>query len=226
MGTARDAKDALFEGFAVVGRALSSGRRLEILDVLAQGHRSVDDLSRELGQSVATTSHHLRVLAASGLVRGSRRGKNVIYRLAGRAVEDLWESVRRVAAEQVATIDRLAADYLGDRDKLEVVTRAELHRRLRRGEITVLDVRPLAEYEAGHVPGARWVAPGTVTVAKLVRHLPAGADVVAYCRGPYCVYADDAVRQLIRRGYRARRLEEGFPEWRRAGLPVEGKEAG
>jgi rhodanese-related sulfurtransferase len=214
----RDAKDALFDGLAQVSKALGSGRRAEIIDVLAQGERSVEDIAAEIAQSVANTSHHLQALARAGLVATRRDGTRVFYRLASDRVGELWAALRDVAAAHVAGLDQLAAAYLGDRNGVEVVGRNELAERLRRGEVTVLDVRPEPEYAAGHIAGAR-----SVPIAELrrqLRTLPPDADIVAYCRGPYCVYADEAVRQLRRRGVRARRLEDGFPEWKRAGLSV------
>jgi rhodanese-related sulfurtransferase len=214
----RGAKDALYDAFAEVTKALASGRRTEIVDVLAQGERSVDDVAEEIGQSVANTSHHLRALARAGLVRTRRDGTRIFYALASDRVAELWSAVRDVATEHVAGLERLAGAYLGERDGIEVVDRDELAARLRRGDLIVLDVRPAAEYRAGHIAGAR-----SVPVAELRRHLralPKDAEVVAYCRGPYCAYADDAVRELNRRGFRARRLIDGFPEWRRAGLPL------
>lgn len=214
----RTAKDALFEAFAEVAKALASGRRAEIVDLLAQGERSVDEVADELGQSVANTSHHLRALARAGLVRTRRDGTRIFYALAGDRVSDLWAALREVAAEHLAGIERLAAAYLGDRDGLEAIGRAELAARLYRGDLIVLDVRPEPEFRAGHIAGARSVP--LAELRRALRTLPKDAEVVAYCRGPYCVYADDAVRQLRRHGYRARRLEDGFPEWRRAGLPV------
>jgi rhodanese-related sulfurtransferase/DNA-binding transcriptional ArsR family regulator len=214
----RRAKDALYEGFADVAKAMASGRRAEIVDVLAQGERSVDDLAGEIGQSVANTSHHLRALARAGMVITRRHGTRIYYALASERVAELWSAMRDVAVEHVFGLDRLARAYLGDRDGVEVVDRGELRARLRRGEVLVLDVRPSAEFAAGHIAGAR-----SVPIAELRRHLrllPKSLELVAYCRGPYCVYADDAVRELNRRGYRARRLIDGFPEWKRAGLPV------
>jgi len=214
----RAAKDALFEALASVGKAVSSGRRAEIVDLLAQGERSVEGVAAELGQSVANTSHHLRNLARAGLVRTRREGTRVIYGLASDQVLQLWTVMRHVAAEHVAEVDRLAEAYLGHRQGLQPVTRDELARRIRRGEVTVVDVRPAAEYEAGHVEGAR-----SLPINELRRRLdslPRDGELVAYCRGPYCVFADDAVRLLQRQGFEARRLEDGFPEWKRAGLPV------
>jgi rhodanese-related sulfurtransferase/DNA-binding MarR family transcriptional regulator len=218
----RASKDRLFDGLAAVGKALSSGRRLELLDVLSQGPRSVERLAGEIDQSVANTSAHLRNLLAAGLVTSERDGNRVVYRLTGPEVEGLWASLRAAAQAHAATIDRLASDYLGDRSRLESITRAELAGRLAGDPPPlVLDVRPAAEFLSGHVPGAISLPPGDVAdVADRLRRLPADSDVVAYCRGPFCVYADDAVRELRRRGVRARRLEDGFPEWRRSGLPV------
>jgi rhodanese-related sulfurtransferase len=214
----RRAKDALFDAFSEVAKALASGRRAEIVDVLAQGERSVEEVAEELGQSVANTSHHLRALARAGLVRTRREGTRIFYGLASERVAGLWAALRDVAADHVAGIDHLAEAYLGDRDALEAISREELVDRLRHGDLIVLDVRPEAEYRAGHITGAR-----SVPISQLrrsLRALPKDGEVVAYCRGPYCVYADDAVRELCRRGYRARRLVDGFPEWKRAGLSV------
>ena len=214
----RQAKEALFDAFAEVAKALASGRRAEIVDVLAQGERSVEEVAEELGQSVANTSHHLRVLARAGLVRTRREGTRIYYALTSDRVGDLWAAMRDLAADHVAGLERLAAAYVGDRSAFEAISRGELADRLARGDVVVLDVRPEAEFRAGHIAGAR-----SVPISELrpgLRAIPKGDEVVAYCRGPYCVYADDAVRELRRRGYRARRLEDGFPEWKRAGLSV------
>lgn len=214
----RAGKDALFDAFAEVAKALANGRRTEIVDLLAQGERSVDEIATEIGQSVANTSHHLRAMAQAGVLRTRREGTRIVYMLASDSVGDLWAALRSVAVEHVAGIERLAEDYLGDRSRLEALTRQELAARLATGEVVVLDVRPAPEFTAGHIPGARSVPVGELRGH--LRSLPKDVEVVAYCRGPYCVYADDAVRLLRRRGYLARRLEDGFPEWRRAGLPV------
>jgi rhodanese-related sulfurtransferase/DNA-binding MarR family transcriptional regulator len=214
----RAAKDALFDAFAEVAKALASGRRAEIADLLAQGERPVEQIAAELGQSVANTSHHLRAMARAGLVTTRRERTRIFYRLASDRVAELWAAMRDVAAAQVAGLDRLARAYLGEREGIEAVGREELAARLERGDVVVLDVRPAAEFAAGHIVGAR-----PAPIAELRRHLsalPPGAEVVAYCRGPYCVYADQAVRELARHGFRARRLIDGFPEWKRAGLPV------
>jgi rhodanese-related sulfurtransferase len=213
------AKVALFDALASVARALGSGRRAEIVDLLSQGERSVEEIANELSQSVANTSQHLQLLAAAGLVRARREGTRVFYRLASERVGDLWAAVRDVAVRHVAEVNRLADDYLGGRDGIEQVSASELEQRLARGDVVVLDVRPEPEYKAGHIAGAR-SAP-LAALPSLAPKLPRRREIVAYCRGPYCVYADDAVRQLRQGGLRARRLDVGFPEWRRAGLPIE-----
>jgi rhodanese-related sulfurtransferase len=209
----------LFDALASVAQALGSGRRAEIVDLLAQGERSVEEIASEISQSVANTSQHLQVLARAGLVRTRREGTRVFYRLASERVGDLWAAVREVAVRHVAEVNLLADEYLGERDGVEQLSAVELARRLERGDVVVLDVRPEPEYRAGHIPGAR-SAPLPALDA-LVSKLPRRTEIVAYCRGPYCVYADDAVRLLRQRGLKARRLDVGLPEWRRAGLPVE-----
>jgi rhodanese-related sulfurtransferase/DNA-binding MarR family transcriptional regulator len=214
----REAKDALFDAFASAGKALGNGRRAELVDVLAQGERSVDDLAAAIGQSAANTSQHLQVLARAGLVRSRRAGTRVLYALASERVEELWFALRDVAAEHVAEVAGLSRAYLGDREGAEQIRADELARRLAEGRVVLLDVRPAAEYRAGHIAGAR-SAP-LEDLQSIVALLPPDTEVVAYCRGPYCVYADEAVRLLGRHGLRARRLVSGFPEWRRAGLPV------
>ena len=214
----RQAKDALFDAFAEVAKALGNGHRTELIDVLAQGERNVDDLAAEIGQSVANTSFHLRALATAGLVTTRRDGTRIYYRVASARVGELWAALRDVTAAHHAHLDDLAAAYLGDRSRLEQITRSELTDRISAGDIVVIDVRATVEYAAGHIAGARSI-PIDQLAARL-KDLPAGVEVVAYCRGPYCVFADDAVRLLQRRGRPARRLEDGFPEWERAHLPV------
>jgi rhodanese-related sulfurtransferase len=214
----RVAKDALFDGLAEVAKALASGRRAEIVELMAQGERSVEEIAVEIDQSVANTSFHLRALVRGGLLETRRDGTRIYYRLASDRVAELWAAMRAVAGERIAGLDRLAAAYLGERDGIELIGREELVSRLRRREVVVLDVRPEPEFRAGHIVGAR-----SIPIAELrrqLRTLPEDSEIVAYCRGPYCVYADDAVRQLRRRGFRARRLEDGYPEWQRAGHPV------
>ena len=218
MAGRREAKDALFEGLASVAKALGNGHRAEIVDVLAQGERSVEDIATEIAQSVANTSHHLRSLARAGLVTTRRDGTRVFYRLTSERVSELWAAMRDVAAAHATDLEQLAAAYLGSRDGVEEITRAELEDRLRVGDVIVLDVRPTPEFAAGHVRGAR-----SVPISELRQHLralPRDTEVVAYCRGPYCVYANDAVLQLTKHGYRAARLQDGYPEWRHEGRPV------
>jgi len=213
------AKAALFDALASVAQALGSGRRAEIVDVLAQGERSVEDLAGEISQSVANTSQHLQVLARAGLVRSRREGTRIIYRLASDRVGELWAAVREVAVRHVAEVSVLADEYLGERGGVEHLSAEELARRLERGDVVVLDVRPEAEFRAGHIAGARSIPVNELEA--VAGELPKRREVIAYCRGPYCVYADDAVRLLRSRGLKARRLDVGYPEWQRAGLPVE-----
>ena len=200
----RAAKTALFDGFAVVGKALASGRRIELLDVLANGERTVEALAGEVGLSVANTSQHLQVLRQAGLVATRREGTSVHYRLAGPEVFELWRALRSLAAGRLAEVERLAAAYLGDRDQLEPVTREELARRLQDSDrLMVLDVRPAAEYAAGHLPGAVSIPVGELR--RRLAELPRDREVVAYCRGPYCAFAHDAVAVLREDGFSARR---------------------
>ena len=214
----RRAKDSLFDAFAEVAKALGNGRRAELIDVLAQGERHVDELAAEIDQSVANTSFHLRSLATAGLVTTRRDGTRIYYRLASARVGELWGALRDVTAAHHAQLDDLAAAYLGDRSRLEQITRGDLAARIAAGDVVVIDVRPTAEFAAGHIAGARSIP--IDHLAANINDLPAGVEIVAYCRGPYCVFADDAVRLLRRRSRPARRLEDGFPEWQRADLPV------
>jgi rhodanese-related sulfurtransferase len=215
----RRAKDAMFDAFADVAKALGNGRRAELIDILAQGERHVDELAAEIGQSIANTSFHLRALATAGLVTTRRDGTRIYYRISSIRVVELWSALRDVAAAHHEQLDALAAAYLGDRSRLEQITRRELAHRLEAGDVVVIDVRPVAEYAAGHIATARSIP--IDQLAASISRLPDDVEVVAYCRGPYCVFADDAVRLLRRRGRRARRLEDGFPEWHRASLPIE-----
>jgi rhodanese-related sulfurtransferase len=214
----RQSKDALYDALASVAKALGNGRRAELVDVLAQGERSVEALAGEIGQSVANTSQHLQFLLRAGLVRTRREGARVHYSLASDAVGGLWRAMREVAGQHVSRIGELADAYLGDRSQLATISREELLERMRAGEVVVLDVRPAAEYAAGHLPDAVNVPPDEL--AARLAELPAGQSVVAYCRGPLCAYADTAVRTLIAHGRPARRLVDGLPEWAAAGLPV------
>jgi rhodanese-related sulfurtransferase len=213
------AKDALFDGFADIAKALANGRRAELVDVLAQGERHVEELADEIGQSLANTSFHLRTLAGAGLVVTRRDKNRIYYRLASDRVIDLWAALRDVAAAHHAELDALATAYLGHRNELDQLSRSELAARLATGDVIVVDVRPSAEYAAGHIAGARSIPADRLT--RELRSLPADVEIVAYCRGPYCVLADDAVRLLRRKGRSVRRLEDGFPEWRQANLPIQ-----
>jgi rhodanese-related sulfurtransferase len=212
-------KDELFEQFARIGKALSSGRRLELLELLAQGERPVEDLAVESSQSVANTSQHLNVLRQARLVESRREGNYVRYRLADEDVLRLWFVVRDLGQTRLAEIGRLVETFLKDRSSLEPVTYAELQRRIRDGNATVIDVRPAEEYAAGHISGARSI-PVTELRAR-IGEVPKKRLVVAYCRGPYCIFADQAVELLRGAGYRAFRLEGGFPDWQTKGMPVE-----
>jgi len=187
--------------------------------VLAQGERSVDEIATEIDQSVANTSHHLQLLARAGLVRSRRAGTRIYYQLASDRVGELWATVREVAERHVAEVHVLADDYLGERDGVEQIGADELAARLAKGNVVVLDVRPEPEFAAGHIPGA--LSAPLDLLEQVVANLPRRREIVAYCRGPYCVYADDAVRLLRQRGLKARRLDVGFPEWRRADRPIE-----
>jgi rhodanese-related sulfurtransferase len=212
------AKAALFEALAEAAKALGSGRRAELVDVLAQGERSVDQLAGEIQQSVANTSQHLQRLLRAGLVQCRRDGTRIYYSLAGPEVSRLWRALREVAEQHVEGLADLAERYVGDRTGLQVMTRDELRRRLRTKDVVVLDVRPEPEYASGHIAGA--VSVPFDTLQARLGEIPTGTQVVAYCRGPYCVYADEAVRLLQRRGRSAARLEDGYPEWQAAGLPT------
>src|SRR5919198_1391375 len=206
------AKVALFEAIAVMGKAFSSPRRLELLDLLAQGPRSVDELARRSKQSVANASQHLQALHAAGLVTREREGTRVHYELAGLDVLRLWLALRDTSAERLAEVERAARDYLGE--EVEAIDRDELLKRMRRRTVVLVDVRPAAEFEAGHIEGAQ-----SIPLGELEEHLdelPDDREVIAYCRGPFCVMANEAVHRLRASGRDARRLEEGWPEWRLA----------
>lgn len=210
------AKNELHEAFALIGRALANPHRVELLDLLAQGERSVEVLAARAAISVGLASAHLQTLRRAGLVVSRRDGTRILYRLAGDDVYELLAAVRAVATGRIADADRAARAYLGE--PVEAVSRAELIARVRAGDAVVVDLRPAEEYEAGHIAGAI-----SIPLAELEAHLaelPAGVEIVAYCRGPYCALAPQGVALLGRAGRRARRLEDGFPEWRLAGLPI------
>jgi rhodanese-related sulfurtransferase/DNA-binding transcriptional ArsR family regulator len=215
----KNPKRAVFDAFAEVGKALGHGHRLEILELLAQGERSVEALAERAGLSVANASQHLRQMRRAGLLVSRRDGKRILYALSDPAVLDLAAALRRVAERNSAEVRDTVNGYFHARDALEPVSRKELARRIKDGTVTVLDVRPEDEFAAGHLPRALNVP--LRELAKRLRDLPKNREIVAYCRGPYCVLAFEAVALLRGRGFKVRRLEDGFPEWKAAGLSVE-----
>lgn len=215
----REFKDRLYEELGRVARAIDSPRRLELIDLLAQGERSVEDLAAEATLSMANTSQHLQVLRGARLVETRKQGLRVYYRLAQPEVHEVARAVRGLAQARLAEIDQLVQTHLESRDELEPVPREELLRRVRAGRAVVIDVRPREEYLAGHISGALSIPLGELD--KRLAELPPRKEIVAYCRGPYCVMAYEAVARLRARGRRARRLTDGFPEWRASGLPVQ-----
>jgi rhodanese-related sulfurtransferase len=212
-------KHTLFEQFARIGKALGHANRLELLEYLAQGERGVDALATVSGLSVANTSQHLQQLRQAGLATARKEGKTVLYRVSDPDVLALVDRLRRVAERHLAEVDQLVNRYLTVKDDLEPLPAAELLSRVRDGLVTVIDVRPQEEFLAGHLPGAVNIPLGELEAH--LRELDRDKEVIAYCRGPYCVLAFEAVARLRRKGLHARRLEDGFPEWRLAGLPVE-----
>jgi rhodanese-related sulfurtransferase/predicted transcriptional regulator len=213
-------KAALFESIALMGKAFASPRRLELLDVLAQGPRSVDELAKASKQSAANTSQHLQALNAAGLVNRRRDGNKVLYAMAGEDVLRLWLALRDTSAERLAEVERAARDFLGE--EVDEIDRDELLRRMRRRDVIVIDVRPAAEFEAGHIEGARSIPIGELQ--QRIDELPEEHEVIAYCRGPFCVMANDAVRQLRQAGRKARRLDQGWPEWHLRELEEAGRQ--
>jgi len=212
-------KKKLFENFARVAKALASANRLELLEALAQGERSVDGLAQATGMSVANTSNHLRIMREGGLVQSRKEGTQVIYSLTDEKVPLLLAGIRYVAERHLAEVERIVRENFNSRDKLTPVRRDELLGMVRSGEAMVIDVRPSAEYEAGHIEGAVNIPLESLT--ERLSKLPKDQEIVAYCRGPYCMMSFDAVEQLREHGYRARRLEDGFPEWKTDQLPLD-----
>src|SRR3954454_12752404 len=208
----RHEKDALFEAIALMGKGFASPRRLELLDLLAQAPRTVDELARASEQSTANTSQHLQALHSAGLVTRAREGTSVRYGLAGEEVLSLWLALRDASVERLAEVERAARDYLGD--DVDAISRDELVERLRKGDVVLVDVRPAEEFEAGHIEGARSIP--LEELQDRLAELPPDREVVAYCRGPFCAYAHEAVRQIRASGREARRLKDGWPEWRLA----------
>ena len=215
----REFKDRLYGQFARIGKALSSPRRLEILELLAQGERTVDSLANEVGLSLANTSQHLQALRQAALVESRKDGVYVSYRLADPAIFELCTTIRTVAERRLADLERLVREHFGDRSDAEPVEMDELVKRARSADVVILDTRPASEYAAGHIAGA--ISVPVDELQRRLRQLPKSKEYVAYCRGRYCVYADRAVEILRAHGRRARRLLDGLPEWRAAGLPVE-----
>jgi rhodanese-related sulfurtransferase len=212
-------KTAIYEQIARIGQATASPSRLELLDLLSQGPRTVEALAKQTGQSVATTSHHLQVLRRARLVDGEKAGLYVTYRLADPQVGDFFLELRQLAESRLAEVQQVTRQYLEQRGALEPVDNEELVRRVRAGEVTVIDVRPREEYVAGHIPGA--ISVPLADLPKRLRDLRKRRDIVAYCRGPYCVMSLDAVDLLRRKGFRAQRLEHGVVEWRAQGWRVD-----
>src|SRR5712691_5327116 len=217
-GAHRQFKDRLYGQFARIGKALSNPHRVEILELLAQSDRTVDSLATEIGLSLANTSQHLQALRQAALVESRKDGLFVSYRLAGPEVFELPKVLRTVAEERLAEFERLVREHFGNRDDAEAVPMAELLKRARSKQVVILDTRPASEYVAGHIRGA--ISVPVDELEQRIEHLAKGKEYVAYCRGPYCVYADRAVELLKANGRRARRLLDGFPEWRAAGFPV------
>lgn len=217
--TKREFKDQLFEQFARIGKSLSNGRRLEILELLAQGPRTVEEVSRETGLSIANASQHLQVLRRCNLVSVKRDGLYANYQLASDDVLRMCISMRRLGERHLSDVQRLVDTYLSSRAKLEPISCQDLLRKLKEKNVFMLDVRPREEYEAGHIAGARSIP--VIELKARLKEIPRKREVVAYCRGPYCVFADEAVSFLASRGYRAVRLREGFPEWKSQRLAVD-----
>ncbi|HZU15326.1 MAG TPA: metalloregulator ArsR/SmtB family transcription factor [Candidatus Dormibacteraeota bacterium] len=217
--TGRQAKDALYAQFSRLAKAVSSPRRIELLELLAQAERSVEELTAATGMGFGNTSAQLQVLARARLVESRREGKRVRYRLADGSVTRFLTALRELARGRLAEVEQVARAYFEARDQLEPIGAEELLHRLADGQTLAIDVRPAEEYAAGHIPGALSIPLGELGAR--LQELPREMEIVAYCRGPYCVLAPQAVETLCRAGFRARRLEEGLPEWRLAGLPVE-----
>lgn len=218
-GSQREFKNAIYEQLARIGKAVSSPRRLELLDLLRQAPRTVEELAKQSGQSIANTSHHLLELRSHGLVQSEKNGLYVTYRIANEEVSKFFSSLRLLAESQLAEIDRITGSFFADRESVETVDRQALLERVRKGSVTVLDVRPREEYDAAHLRGA--ISVPLPELRRRLKKLPRNREIVAYCRGAYCLMATEAVELLRQKGYRAIRLEFGVPEWREQGFPIE-----
>jgi rhodanese-related sulfurtransferase len=216
--TLMEYKDLLYKQFAVIGKAVSSHKRLEVLDLLSQGERTVEELAKETDSSISSVSQHLQILKTARMVQNRKEGLHVHYRLADEAVGAFWRTMRSLAVDRLAELRETIRVNLDDKDNLEQVSHSELLERARRQDVVVLDVRPHAEYSAGHIPEALSIP--LEELESRLEEIPSDREIVAYCRGPYCVMALAAVEKLRERGYQARRLEDGFPEWRAEGLPI------
>jgi rhodanese-related sulfurtransferase/predicted transcriptional regulator len=219
MGSEASPKKQIFTHFARIAKAMASANRLELLETLAQGERPVEKLAEATRMTVANTSHHLQVLREGGLVRARKEGQQVIYRLSDDEIPHMLDCLRRVGERHVAEVELIVREHFSSDDGLQPVTHKELTALLKGGEAVVIDVRPQQEYEAGHIAGAINVP--LETLSRRLSEFPRSAEIVAYCRGPYCMLAVEAVKRLRKRGYRARRMEDGFPEWKAEGRPVE-----
>ena len=218
ISSGRRFKNSIYDQFARIGKGLASPRRLELLDLLCQGPRTVETLAREAGQSIANTSQHLQVMRAARLVAAEKEGQYVTYSLADNEVCDFFQSLCHLAESRLAEVERATRDFLQERGQMEPVDRVALIERVRDGAVTVLDVRPPEEYRAGHIPGA--ISVPLSELKHRLAELPRDREIVAYCRGPYCVLAVEAVDMLRTHGFKALRLEDGVPDWRARGLTV------
>lgn len=215
----REFKDKVFGELAKISNALSNPRRLEIIDLLSQGERTVEKISKETGMSVANASQHLQVLKAGNLVEVRRNGNFIIYRLASGKVALIWQLFRELGTERIAEIEKIVKDFRGQKQGLESVTIDELLKKMKNENVLLIDVRPLEEYEAGHIANAISIPMDQLT--QKLKELPKDKEIIAYCRGPFCVFADEATVFLMKKKFNAKRLEEGFPDWKLRGLPIE-----
>jgi len=215
----REFKDTVFQLFAMIAQCFCSPKRLEIIDILVQGERDVETLAKEAGMSVANTSKHLQVLKNARLVVSKKEGVRVLYRIADDSVFTCWKGLQALAEKRVYELNEIVRSYYQERDKMELIAREDLVEHMKKNEIVVIDVRPYEEYKNGHIPGS--ISMPFPELEKRLKEIPREAEIVAYCRGPYCVLSAEAVSFLRKSGFRAIRMKDGFPEWKEAGLPVE-----